>query len=158
YKKALADHFGPFLPKQLNDCRTCHVPAKPGEKEDPEDRPHNAFGARLKEVKKELTKAGKKTDIISRIEAIAEEDSDGDGIANLLEILGGHNPGEAGDKPSTTELAEAQKKLVAFKARVVYHWTPLQTVRRPAVPSVKNSAWVRNSIDAFLATDHEQRN
>jgi hypothetical protein len=110
YKKALADHFGPFLSKNLNDCRLCHLPSRPGEKEDAEDKPHNAFGARLKEVKKEQTKAGKKTDIIARIEAIGEEDSDGDGVSNLLEILSGHNPGEAGDKPSTAELAEAQKK------------------------------------------------
>jgi hypothetical protein len=157
YKKALAEHFGPFLPKQLNDCRTCHLPGKPGEKEDPEDKPHNAFGSRLKEVKKELTKAGKKTDIISRIEAIAEEDSDGDGVSNLLEILSGHNPGEAADKPTAAELAEAQKKLAAFKARVVYRWTPLETVRRPAVPNVKNASWVRNPIDAFLAAEHQER-
>src|SRR5262245_7631979 len=87
YKKALADHFGPFLPKQLNDCRTCHALIKPGDKEDPGDKHRNASGARLKEIKRELTKAGKKTDITSRIEAIAEEDSDGDGVSNLRETL-----------------------------------------------------------------------
>src|SRR5262249_41976059 len=141
----------------LNDCRTCHVPSKPGEKEDAEDKPHNAFGARLKEVKKELTKAGKKSDIIARIEAIADEDSDGDGVANMLEILTGHNPREAADKPTAAELTEAQKKLAAFKARVIYRWTPLETVRRPAVPAAKNAGWVRNPIDAFLAAEHEQR-
>lgn len=157
YKKALAEYFGPYLAKPLNDCRTCHVPTKAGAKEDPEDKPHNAFGARLKEVKKELTKAGKKTDIISRLEAIADEDSDGDGVPNLLEILSGHNPGEADDKPSDAKLAEARKQLVAFKARPVYRWRPLETVQRPGVPQVKNSAWVRNPIDAFLAAEHEQR-
>ena len=30
HKKALADHFGPLLPKQLIDCRTCHVPSGDG--------------------------------------------------------------------------------------------------------------------------------
>ena len=29
HKKALADYFGPFFAKKLNDCRTCHLPDKP---------------------------------------------------------------------------------------------------------------------------------
>jgi hypothetical protein len=157
YKKALADYYGPFLPARLNDCRTCHLPAKPGDKEDADDKPHNPFGARLKKVKKELEKAGQKTDIISRLQAIADEDSDGDGVANLLEILAGRNPGEADDKPTDAELADAHKKLVAFKARVYYRWNPFETVQRPGVPTVKNNGWVRNPIDAFLAADHEAR-
>jgi len=157
YKKALADYYGPFLPSRLNDCRTCHLPSKPGDKEDADDKPHNAFGARLKKVKKELEKAGKKTDIISRLQAIADEDSDGDGVPNLLEILAGHNPGEADDKPTDAELAEAHKKRAAFQARVYYRWNPFEAVQRPAVPTVKNTAWVRNPIDAFLAADHEAR-
>src|SRR5438105_156000 len=69
HKKALADHFGPLLPPKLNDCRTCHQ-APQGEQA--EDRPHNAFGARLKQVRKELTRVGKKTDIMLRFQAIAD--------------------------------------------------------------------------------------
>ena len=30
-------------------------------------------------------------------------------------------------------------------------------VKRPPVPAVKNTTWVRNPIDAFLAADHEAR-
>src|SRR5262245_29923428 len=73
HRKALADHFGPLLHKKLNDCRTCHEPPRPGAKGDQaEDMPHNAFGARLKQVRKELARAGKKTTgILFRIEAIA---------------------------------------------------------------------------------------
>lgn len=37
------------------------------------------------------------------------------------------------------------------------HWAFRAPVR-PPVPTVKNSAWVRNPIDAFLAAEHEQRN
>src|SRR5207244_2407424 len=43
HKKALADYFGPFLAKKLNDCQTCHLPDKTG---DEDDKPHNPFGIR----------------------------------------------------------------------------------------------------------------
>ncbi|MBY0523486.1 MAG: DUF1549 and DUF1553 domain-containing protein [Gemmataceae bacterium] len=157
YKKSLADYYGPFLPPKLHDCRTCHVALKEGEKEDAEERDHNGFGARLKALRKELTKAGKKADIITRLQLVADEDADGDGVNNLLEILAGRNPGEADDKPTPAELAEARKKLVAFKARVYHRWDPFVAVQRPAVPQVKNASWMRNPIDAFLSAEHEQR-
>src|SRR3979490_2796872 len=92
HKKALADYFGPYLAAKLNDCRTCHVPDKPGDKEAaPDSKEHNPFGARLKAVRKQLHKAGKKTDIPARLEAIANEDSDGDGVPNMIELLAGRN-------------------------------------------------------------------
>jgi hypothetical protein len=160
HRRALADYFGPFLSKKLNDCRTCHMPDSK-ESKDPiavEKKPHNVFGARLKAVKKELAKDGKKTDIMSRLEAVAEEDSDGDGVPNLIEILTGHFPGDADDKPTTEEVAAARKTLVEFqKYRSGYPWQPFEIVQRPAVPKVKNTAWVRNPIDAFLAAEHEER-
>jgi hypothetical protein len=160
HKRALVDYFGPYLAKKLNDCRTCHV----AESSEPKDtvavdkKPHNAFGARLKAVKKELAKDGKKTDIMSRLEAVAEEDSDGDGVPNLIEILTGHFPGDPDDKPTAEEVAAARKTLVEFqKYRSGYPWRPFDVVQRPPVPKVKNAAWVRNPIDAFLATEHEER-
>src|SRR5438270_13621971 len=84
HKRALADYFGPFLAKNLNDCRTCHVPEKPGTAADAlaEEKPHNPFGARLAVVRKELRKAGKKASIPQCLEVIANEDSDGDGVPN----------------------------------------------------------------------------
>jgi hypothetical protein len=161
YKKALADFLGPFLAAKLNDCRTCHLPDPPGQPSDPltaTDKPHNAFGARLKEVKRELRKAGKKADLPSRILAIAEEDSDGDGVPDLLELLTGHNPGDPGDVPSAAEITEGRKRLTAFlKQASAYPWTPFEKVSRPAVPVVKNQGWVHNPIDAFIAAEHETR-
>src|SRR5262245_22763943 len=115
YKKALGDHFGPLLPRPLNDCRTCHVPAKPGEDDLAEERPHNAFGLRLKAAKKELKAAGKDTDIVSRIVAVLDEDADGDGVSNLVEILSGHFPGEAADKPSAEEIARTQELAKQYR-------------------------------------------
>ncbi len=70
HKQALIDYFGPDLPKKLHECRTCHLPDQPGQ--DETTKPHNAFGARLKAVRSELWKAVKETDILSRLEAIAE--------------------------------------------------------------------------------------
>jgi Protein of unknown function (DUF1553)/Protein of unknown function (DUF1549) len=157
HKRALADYFGPFLAKDLNDCRTCHLPDRPdATKDDDSEKPHNPFGTRLKAVREELKKAGKRTSIPDRIEAVAEEDSDGDGVPNLLELLSGHAPGDPADKPTAAELARAREVLAAFrKSKDAYAWTPFEVVKRPPVPEVKSAAWVRNPIDAFLATEHE---
>ena len=45
--------------------------------------------------------------------------------------------------------------LAAGKA-ALSHWA-FKLPERPAVPEVKNRAWVRNPIDAFVAADHEKR-
>lgn len=155
HKKSLADHFGPFLPSHLNDCRICHLPEKPGMKFEEGEKPHNPFGARLDAVKAELRKAGKETGIPVRLETIAGEDSDGDGIANLVEILAGRNPGEKDDRPTESELVRAGRLQKAFQARTVYAWKPFEPVKRPDVPRLKNPGWARNPIDAFIAEQHE---
>src|SRR5947209_5872963 len=98
HKQALMDLYGPALPRKMHDCRVCHVPDKPGAEED--DKPHNMFGKRLKAVRKELRKAGKPDDITTRLLMVADEDSDGDGVSNVLELLSGHWPGDASDRPS----------------------------------------------------------
>ena len=99
HKKALADYLGADTARKLNDCRTCHVPAEEGA-EAVDAPPHNPFGKRLKSVRAELRKAGKPSGIPARVEAVAEEDSDGDGVSNLLELVTGHFPGEADDRPA----------------------------------------------------------
>ncbi len=163
HKRSLADHYGPFLERKLNDCRTCHVPDKPGtiveykESMTLDDKPHNPFGARLRAVRDELRKAGKPFTIGARLDAIADEDSDKDGVANLVEIVTGHNPGEADDKPAAAEVADSSKTLTALaKFQDGYPWRPFEIVRRPIVPKVKNAAWGRNAIDAFIAAEHEE--
>jgi hypothetical protein len=155
YKQAFSHYFGSHLPKQLNACVTCHLPDPPGAKEDA-DKPHNAFGLRLKSVKDELRKAGKSASIEARLDAILDDDADGDGASNLLEILTGHAPGDKSDRPGDKKLAEAKSKVVAFlRDRKGYPWRPFEVVKRPEVPKVKNAGWVRNPIDAFIAADHD---
>src|SRR4051794_16585649 len=86
HKQSLAQYFGPYLPKKLNDCRTCHLPDRPGQPTAEEDfeKPHNPFGARLQAIKEVLRKNGKKTTLEARLDAILLEDADGDGATNLL--------------------------------------------------------------------------
>jgi hypothetical protein len=158
HKKALAEYFGPFLAKKLNDCQTCHLPDKPGVDPLAAGKPHNPFGARLKAAKSELKKLGKPTDIPARLEFIAEEDCDGDGVSNLIELLSGHFPGDPNDKPTPAEIIKAREGLTDFQNyRRGYPWKPFARVERPPVPQVKNTAWVRNPIDAFIAAEHEAR-
>ncbi len=108
HKKALADYLGLGLAGKLNDCRTCHLPAEEGA-DALDARPHNPFGKRLKAVRSELKKAGKPSGIPARVEAVADEDSDGDGISNLLELVTGHFPGEADDRPSPESWPKAAR-------------------------------------------------
>jgi hypothetical protein len=158
HKRALVDYFGPVLPKKLHDCRTCHLPDLPGANENEKEKPHNVFGARLAALRKQFRKAGKKTDIISRLEALADEDSDGDGVGNFLELLSGYAPGDAKDKPTADELTIARQRLSAFRAdrRDAYAWKPFEPVKRPPVPVVKRADWQRNPIDAFIAAEYER--
>jgi len=160
HKQALAQYFGTFLPKKLNDCRTCHLPDPADRKADDDaEKPHNAFGARLKIVRAELRKAGKSATIEASLEVILDEDSDGDGVSNRQEILTGHFPGDKDDRPSAEELAKAKTLFAEFaKLKSGYPWRPYEIVKRPTAPKVKNAAWVRNPIDAFVAAEHEALN
>ncbi len=157
HKKALADYVGGGLAKKLNDCRTCHL--KPEEGAESEDaRPHNAFGKRLKAVRAELKRAGKRSDIPTRVDAIGDEDSDGDGVSNLVELLTGHFPGDADDRPEPSELAKGQEAAITLRrSSTGYVWSPFERVVRPRVPEIRSKSWNRNAIDGFIAAEHEAR-
>jgi len=157
-RAALAKHFDKFLAGNLNRCTTCHLPSEIKNPESLDQFPHNPFGARLRAVGKELVAAGKKKDIPSRLALIASEDSDGDGVDNLTELLLGHAPGDRNDKPTEKELAEVKKRKTDFEKFLAgYRWQPFEPVKRPAIPVVKNKKWIRNPIDAFIAAEHEAR-
>lgn len=155
HKKALADHLGPLLAKKLNDCRTCHLPTADG---DDDEKPHNPFGARLKAVRGELRKTGAKSGIPERVDAIADEDSDGDGVSNLVELLAGRFPGEADDLPSGDETQAAREALVRFRrADRGPSWSPFEMVKRPDLPKLAKPNVTDNPIDAFLGIERERR-
>jgi hypothetical protein len=156
---ALSSYYGSFLVKTLNNCNTCHLPLQAGKTPSSlADFPHNPFGNRLKLLGDDLRSKGKKADITTRLQLVAKEDSDGDGVDNLTEILLGHSPGNSADKPTPQELSTAINRKAAFlKYLSSYRWQPFESVHRPTVPKVKNAAWVRNPIDAFVSAEHEAR-
>src|SRR5690349_17428081 len=92
-KTALKKHYDRFLGAELNRCTTCHLPSTVKNPESLEQFPHNPFGTRLRLLGEELKAAGKKDDLAGRLETVATEDADGDGVANQTEILLGANPG-----------------------------------------------------------------
>ncbi len=155
-RSSLERHYDRFLSKELATCVTCHLP---GTKKDPqslEEFPHNPYGDRLRQLGQQLAASKKPRDIGTRLAAVSLEDSDGDGAANEVELLLGHNPGNREDKPSQQELASLKGKQAEFKKFLAsYQWKPFETVRKPPVPKVKNKSWVRNPIDAFIAADHQ---
>jgi hypothetical protein len=157
-KKALALHLDKFLPASLNACTTCHLPSKNTSPESLDEFPHNAFGTRLRELGTQLRAGGKKADIPTRLAIIAREDSDGDGVDNLAELLLGRNPGDAKDVPSKRQLADAGKRRVEFeKFLASYRWKPFEPVQQPAVPVVRSPKFeIRNPVDAFLAIGHQE--
>ena len=68
------------------------------------------------------------------------------------DLLSGHFPGDPNDKPTPAEIIKAREKFADFQNyRRGYPWKPFARVERPTVPQVKNAAWVRNPIDAFIA-------
>ncbi len=106
----------------------------------------------------ELRKAGKPSDIPARIDAVADEDSDGDGVANLLELVTGHFPGEAADRPVESELAGGRALIAKLRqAKTGYPWHPFERVVRPALPALQQGAVARAPIDAWVYLGHRDR-
>ncbi|MGI8966422.1 MAG: DUF1549 domain-containing protein, partial [Limisphaerales bacterium] len=157
-RAALEKHFGKFLSSNLDKCTTCHLPSENKNPESLDEFPHNPFGARLRAVGNELAAHGKKKSIRARLELIGNEDSDNDGVNNLSELLLGHAPGDANDKPTSQELSEIKKRQNEFGTFLKsYRWQPFEMVKRPALPKIQNSNWARHPIDIFIAAEHEAR-
>jgi hypothetical protein len=159
HRTALGRHYERFLARELNRCTTCHLPSDHKAPESLEEFPHNPFGDRLRRLGEELKSAGQPRDVVTRLALVAEEDTDGDGVANELEILLGHQPGNEKDAPAATALAEGGARRTEFaKFAAAYRWRPFETVRRPAVPEIRHPrSTIRNPVDAFIGAEHEAR-
>src|SRR5688572_8710158 len=155
-KAALEHHYDRFLDANLARCTTCHLPSENKDPQSLDEFPHNPFGARLRKIRSEMGADGKR--IGARLESIAAEDSDGDGVENQKELLLGYNPGNRDDKPTQSLVERWPHRLKEFQTfQKSYRWRPFETVQRPLVPGVRNSDWVRNPLDAFIAAEHEKR-
>ena len=156
--KAMQDRYGPLLSLRLRGCDTCHASDKSAEPvfNASIGKPHNAYGARLMALVSEKP-GGPKRDIADRLALAAGEDSDGDGVPNEMELLTDHHPGRKADRPTAVEL----KRVPELKRRLAqrlpsYRWRPFEVVSRPTLPKVRDVAWVRNPIDAFVAAERER--
>ncbi len=183
-KAALEKHYDRFLAKNLTRCTTCHLPSENKNPETLDEFPHNPFGARLRAAGKQLVADGKKKDLPLRLQLVAHEDADDDGVENETELLLGHNPGDAKDSPTYEELADGvTRRAEAEKFFGSYRWQPFEPVSRPAVPVISKSVIsesvtapkaeaartdslnavslitfpIRNPIDAFIAAEHQAR-
>src|SRR5262245_3058195 len=81
--------------------------------------------------------------------------------SRLLERVTSQDPDEVMPPPTskkpaiTPEQAELLKRWIDAGAKYDQHWAYVKPVR-PNIPGVKNAAWVRNPIDAFIAQGHER--
>ena len=156
-RAALERHYDRFLARPLAQCRTCHLPSDRKMPESLDEFPHNPFGARLRQIAGEGRDGAKRPDLADRLAKVAEEDADGDGVANQSELLLGHNPGEPKDTPSPAELETLAAKASGFSRHLAgYRWQPFQPVVRPTVPS-DGTATGTNPIDAFLSEARRER-
>jgi hypothetical protein len=156
YRKALVDLLELPQASRLNDCRTCHLPDKDGAAD---EKPHNAFGKRLKAVRRELLTAGKPTDLTARILAIADEDSDGDGVPNLLELVTGHSPGDEAvlsRSPIQEEKVECLAFIEALTKRFAAQKRPVMPLDRDgALPASAPELRARENLVQVLLNHHE---
>ncbi len=157
HQESLARYYDAYLPKSIGQCVACHdVPAGVDDPAALEDMPpHNTFGERLMMLGSELEDAHRPADMVSRLEFIADEDTDGDGLGNELELLAGRSPGHTEPELNSEQLAAATAAREKFRGR--YVWRPLSSVTRPAIPHSATADARQNPIDAFLAAEHDQR-
>src|SRR4051794_36917838 len=73
------------------------------------------------------------------------------GVAALLGLVSFLVAGSRGEEPSQDDLARYDARV---KAEDREHWAFLP-VEEPPIPDVKDSAWVRNPIDAFVLAELE---
>jgi hypothetical protein len=141
----------------MQACTTCHHSRQQvadAESFDESAPPHNGFGVRLSEALEQFPDALASHDLSPALRRIAAEDTDGDGVPNEQEIVTGHAPGDAADKPAAAELADVAASLEEFHRREArYAWKPFQPVARPPVSVAAGES--RNPIDAFVFAELE---
>ena len=79
--------------------------------------------------------------------------------SQLLARLDSTDPDEVMPPPATKKKATAAQKAILKKwiesgAEYQAHWAFIPP-KKPELPAVKNADWVRNPIDAFIASEHE---
>ena len=134
--KAPVDFTRDVRPILANSCLACHGPDEKARKA------KLRLDVREEAVKKAIV-PGKASEspLIERITSKEPE-----------EVM---PPAHAKKPAITPEQAALLARWVNEGAKFDQHWAYVKPVR-PAVPEVKNKAWVRNPVDAFVARGHER--
>jgi hypothetical protein len=158
HKTAVVNFYGEYLPEALRSCQLCHlsdddISRAPAGTLGAEPQPWNAFGRALHELAEQQLAAGavRPDGILDRIQALAELDSDGDGVPNELEMVAGTVPGDATSRPDPERLATVQSALERFRLGIPqYAWKPFDPVVRPDVSG-------SDAIDALIAAEQRRQ-
>jgi hypothetical protein len=130
------DYTRDIRPILANSCLACHGPDEKARKA------KLRLDVRDQAVKKAIV-PGKAAES-PLIERVTSKDPD--------EVM---PPAHAKKPAVTAQQAELLKRWIDEGAKYDQHWAYVKPVR-PAVPGVKNAAWVRNAVDAFVAQGHER--
>jgi hypothetical protein len=125
-----------------NNCFRCHGP-------DAEER-QSGLRLDLRDEALKPAESGKRAIVAGKPEG-----------SRLVERIFSSDPGEIMPPPdSNKKLTDAQKELlrdwIAQGAKYEEHWS-FVVPKRPEVPRVKNAAWPKNAIDAFILARLESR-
>jgi len=130
------DYTREVRPILLNSCYACHGPDEKARK--------GKFRLDLRDeaIKKAITPGkGSESPLVKRV---LSKESD--------EVM----PPAHAKKPAVTPAqAEVIARWIDEGAKFDQHWAYVKPAS-PAIPTVKNQAWVRNTIDAFIAQGHEK--
>ena len=161
YRQALKRVYGNPLPRAMQTCSTCHLTRQQSDEPAEFDEtapPHNVFGLRLIELAEERDTPGSAADIAVRLEQAGPEDADGDSISNDVEILSGHAPGNATDRPSAAVVESVVGHVAQLtRMRRGYRWSPFTAVQQPQLSVAPEDRWSLNPIDLFIAQKHVDR-
>ncbi|MBN79772.1 MAG: multidrug transporter [Planctomycetaceae bacterium] len=161
YRQALKRVYGNRLPRTMQTCSTCHLTRQQSDEPAEFDEtapPHNAFGLRLIELAEERDTPGSAVDIAVRLEQAGPEDADGDSISNDVEILSGHAPGDATDRPSAAVVESVMGHVAQLtRMRTGYRWSPFTAVQQPQLTVSPEDQWSLTPIDLFITQEHLSR-
>src|SRR5262245_23078321 len=134
--KAAVDYIRDVRPILANSCYACHGPDEKARKS------KLRLDLRDEAVKKAIVPG--KSGESPLIKRVSTDDND--------EVM----PPPHAKKPAITpDKADILKRWIDEGAKFDQHWAYVKPAR-PAIPEVKNKAWVRNAIDAFIAQGHER--
>jgi hypothetical protein len=134
--KPTVDYVRDVRPILANSCYACHGP------DDKARKGKLRLDLRDEAIKKAIVPGkGSESPLVKRVVSKDSEET--------------MPPAHAKKPAITPDQANLLTRWIDEGAKFDQHWAYVKPVR-PAVPEVKNRAWVQNTIDAFIAQGHER--